>query len=101
MRLTCPHCGERDHAEFSYRGDAAPQRPPLRTRGRGDSSIAGDDGAMIDYVYIRENRPGLMTELWQHNGGCRAWLRVDRDVTSHAVGRIRPARERAGREEPR
>ena len=96
MRLTCPYCGERELAEFSYRGDAAPKRPSLWQGGRGDT-VAATDTAMFDYVYIRENRPGQMSELWQHTGGCRAWLRVERDVTTHAVGRIAAARSIEGR----
>ena len=96
MRLTCPHCGERDHAEFTYRGDAAPQRPALRQRGRDDALSA--DAAMIDYVYLRDNTNGVIRELWQHSGGCRAWIKVDRDVTSHAVEGAMPARDVAQRE---
>lgn len=92
MRLTCPYCGERDRAEFHYRGDAAPQRPPLRQLRRGETALSPPAG-MFDYVYIRENVPGRMRELWQHTGGCRAWLVVDRDVTTHAIGRMLPARD--------
>lgn len=92
MRLTCPYCGERDHGEFTYRGDAAPKRPPLRTLARNASALPEPDPAMIDYVHIRENLPGFMRELWQHTGGCRAWVVVERNVTTHAVGAIVPAR---------
>jgi sarcosine oxidase subunit delta len=35
-------------------------------------------------------------ELWQHVLGCRAWLLVTRDTRSHAVLKVRLARE-AGR----
>ena len=27
MRIACPHCGLRDVREFTYLGDAAPERP--------------------------------------------------------------------------
>jgi sarcosine oxidase subunit delta len=101
MRITCPYCGERDHAEFSYRGDAAPKRPHLRTRARNEIAPPPPDSDMIDYVYIRENKPGTMRELWQHTGGCRAWLVVERDVTSHVIGRVEPARVTSRREEVR
>ena len=91
MRLTCPYCGERDRHEFTYRGDATPQRPPLRILSRGETTLASDD-RVFDYVYMRDNIPGRMQELWQHADGCRAWLVVQRDVTTHAVGRSVPAR---------
>lgn len=92
MRLTCPYCGERDRHEFSYRGDAAPQRPALRQLGRGEAALTAAKG-MFEYVYIRENVPGRMRELWHHAGGCRAWLVVERDATTHAIGQIVPARD--------
>ena len=53
---------------------------------------------MIDYVYIRDNRAGAMQELWQHVGGCRSWIVVTRDVTTHSVGPVTPARAIPGRE---
>lgn len=92
MRLTCPYCGERDRHEFTYRGDAAPQRPALRQARAGEPALPSAT-EMFDYVYIRENVPGRMRELWHHSGGCRTWLVVERDVTTHAVGRIVPARD--------
>lgn len=86
MRIPCPHCGDRSHAEFSYRGDAAPVRP---------HALGSADQALFhDYVYLRANPAGQLTEWWQHTGGCRAWLAVERDVTTHAVGRVTAARER-------
>ena len=85
MRLTCPHCGERDHHEFTYRGDAAPQRPPLRTLGRGETALPPATG-MFEYVHIRDNPPGRIRELWHHVGGCRAWVVVERDTSTHVVG---------------
>ena len=29
IRINCPYCGERDHSEFSYGGDAAINYPSL------------------------------------------------------------------------
>ena len=92
MRLTCPYCGDRDRHEFSYRGDAAPQRPALRKLARNEAVLPPPHG-VFEYVYIRDNVPGRMRELWQHSAGCRAWLVVERDVTTHAFGGIVPARE--------
>ena len=74
MRIPCPFCGERDLAEFVYRGDAAPRRP-------------ADDAAMLDYVYLRENPAGPLDEHWYHASGCRSWIVVTRDVRTHAITR--------------
>ncbi|MCB2049031.1 MAG: sarcosine oxidase subunit delta [Novosphingobium sp.] len=72
MRLPCPYCGNRDAAEFVYRGDAAPRRPD------------GEAG-MFDYVYLRDNRAGEMRELWYHAQGCRNWIVVTRDTVTHEI----------------
>jgi heterotetrameric sarcosine oxidase delta subunit len=72
MRLDCPFCGERSLQEFIYRGDAAPARP------------SSDDG-FADYTYFRDNVAGVISEHWYHAQGCRRWLRVRRDTTTHAV----------------
>jgi sarcosine oxidase subunit delta len=31
--------------------------------------------------------------LWQHQSGCRAWLLIERDTLTHAVGAVTPARD--------
>ena len=93
MRIQCPHCGDRVHSEFAYRGDAGPMRPTP-----GNAAQAPDPILFVDYVYLRANPPGLHREYWQHVGGCRAWVVVERDVTTHAIARVTPARaDRAGR----
>ncbi|MEO0938937.1 MAG: sarcosine oxidase subunit delta [Pseudomonadota bacterium] len=76
MRLVCPICGARDRREFYYQGHAlALDRP-----GPDASAEAWDN-----YVYQRENKPGVVRELWQHEAGCGAWIVVERDVTTHEV----------------
>ncbi len=90
MRLPCPHCGERGNEEFSYLGDATVVRPDgTADAGPGDAGF----GAWVDYVYRRDNPAGRHRELWQHVHGCRAWLVVTRDVSTHAVERVEAARE--------
>lgn len=95
MRLTCPYCGERDRHEFDYRGDAAPQRPALRKLGRGQAALPPAEG-LFDYVYIRDNPAGRLRELWQHTGGCRAWLVAERDTTTHLVAAVTAASASSG-----
>ena len=75
MRIPCPFCGSRDSREFVTRGDAAPVRPDPE---------AGE-AAMFDYVYLRDNPAGEITEWWYHASGCRQWLRVTRDTVTHVV----------------
>ncbi|CAN5522757.1 sarcosine oxidase subunit delta [soil metagenome] len=72
MRIACPYCGERDIQEFTYRGDAAVRR-------------ASNDEDMFDYVYIRDNPAGCLSEHWYHAQGCRNWLVVQRDTRTHEI----------------
>ena len=87
MRLICPHCGPRDLVEFSYHGDAekAQSRPAPDT---------ADQAIWNGWVYDRCNPAGSHAEIWQHSGGCRMFLAVQRDTVSHAVTDTR-ALERA------
>ena len=77
MRLTCPHCGDRDHGEFRYRGDAAPVRP--------DPGGADAPVAFHGYVHLRDNPAGWIREWWYHEGGCHAWFVVERHTVSHEI----------------
>ena len=81
MRIVCPFCGERELGEFTYLGDAKPQRP---------TADAGED-AVYDYVYLRDNIAGVMSENWYHGGGCRAWLKVTRNTLTHEISAVEPA----------
>jgi methylglutamate dehydrogenase subunit B len=83
MRIACPYCGPRELGEFSYLGDAAPQRPSA------DAPDAAE--AFFDYVYQRDNPAGEMSEHWYHGGGCRAWLKVTRNTVTHEIFDVRPA----------
>ncbi len=82
MRIECPCCGLRDHHEFDYGGDA------LRTRPAHDET---DLDCWSDYVFLRSNPRGLHGEFWQHTGGCRQWLRVERNTLSHEIQSVRLA----------
>ncbi len=74
MRITCPWCGDRPGEEFAYYGDATVTRP------------AGDDpAAWMDFTYLRKNPAGPHRELWHHAAGCRSWLTVERDTTTHEI----------------
>jgi methylglutamate dehydrogenase subunit B len=81
MRIACPHCGLRDVREFSYLGDAAPERP--------DPNAADALDRFASYIYLRDNPAGAHRELWYHGSGCQAWLAVERDTRSHAITAVR------------
>ena len=82
MRITCPHCGSRDVREFTYLGDATPQRP--------DPNTADALDRFISYVYLRDNPAGPHREFWYHSAGCEAWLVVERDTRTHEIRTVRP-----------
>jgi len=75
MRLTCPHCGERDRREFYYQGDAiALDRP--------DPDVGLD--VWDNYLHLRDNPAGDTRDMWQHEP-CGAWIVVSRNTVTHAV----------------
>ncbi len=77
MRITCPICGERDRREFTYRGAALP-RP----------AEDADLDAWHAYVNLRENPAGPLDELWHHEMGCGAWLKVRRNTATHEIHEV-------------
>jgi len=87
MRLPCPNCGERDHGEFVYRGDATVARP--------DPAAPGAAAAFHAYVHLRDNPAGWHFEHWYHEGGCRSWIVVERNTVTHEVRGARLARSPA------
>ena len=89
MRISCPFCGDRTHAEFAYLGDAAPVRPVAA------DGLPAPMDHFVDYVYLRANPMGWHREYWQHTSGCRSWLIVERNVSTHAIGKISVARDEA------
>ena len=76
MRISCPYCGDRSNDEFNVLGDAdALMNRPV------DHALPAFDA----YLHARANPAGRHRELWYHQAGCRRWLVVTRDTTSHAV----------------
>ena len=87
MRLTCPYCGERDHQEFTYRGDATAKRPSLK-----DESLDTHNS----FVYDRANPDGVHRELWNHTSGCRTHVIVERNTLTHEILSCKPVGPFAG-----
>ena len=80
QQFDCPFCGPRDQSEYTYGREAAP--------------IPALDASRADwqrYVFERDNPCGPNVEWWHHNLGCRQWLRIARDTSTHAVLSIEPA----------
>jgi len=83
MRIKCPHCGPRGLEEFLCHGEAMRKRPA--------DGGAAPTQAWTDFVYIRENPNGTHKEFWYHHAGCRAWLLVNRDLSTHEILSVRQA----------
>ena len=81
LRIPCPFCGPRDHAEFSYEGDATVRWPALDA----------PEAEWVEAVYLRDNPRGPHAEVWHHVQGCRALLVVERDTATHAIASARLA----------
>lgn len=84
MRLRCPICGERDVREFYYQGAAVMLERPAADAG---------EAAWDDYLHLRDNQPGDLEELWSHDAGCGAWLKVVRNTATHEVKSVVLAKE--------
>lgn len=80
MQINCPHCGPRSVSEFSYGGDATLKRPTEYTEEAFE--------LWMDYVYYRANPRGWHNEYWHHQGGCRAWLKLERHTVSHEIRKV-------------
>ena len=84
LRIPCPYCGLRDFTEFVYGGDASNRLPDL----------ADDDvDRWVEHVLLRDNPVGLHAEHWQHQSGCRQWLRVVRNTVTHVIESVSPSRD--------
>jgi methylglutamate dehydrogenase subunit B len=79
--IACPHCGQRDVAEFTYGGDASRPRP--------DTTATVDDATWDAYLYLRDDPAGPHDEFWHHVLGCRQWLTVTRDTVTDQVIQVR------------
>jgi sarcosine oxidase subunit delta len=77
-------CGDRDRREFYYQGAAVMLARPEPNAG---------EAAWDDYLHLRENPAGMTRDLWQHEGGCGAWLVVTRDTLTHGIEKVELAED--------
>ena len=75
--IDCPHCGERDEAEFVCGGEAHIVRPP-------DPDAVSDE-QWAEYLFMRTNPKGLHFERWAHEHGCRRWFNACRSTVTHQI----------------
>jgi sarcosine oxidase subunit delta len=76
MKIPCPLCGPRDRREFYYYGS-----PDYLSPVGADAEL----DALDNQLFLRDNIAGQVQDLWYHEGGCAAWLKVTRSTISHAV----------------
>jgi heterotetrameric sarcosine oxidase delta subunit len=69
--LACPFCGPRELGEFEF----------LKT-------LPNADSREFSRIYERIDLPSRSVELWQHVGGCRAWLQAQRNPSSGEIYEI-------------
>ena len=75
IRIKCPYCGERDHSEFTYGGDASIKYP----------SLDASEKEWTEAIFFRKNIYGKQLETWHHTNGCRMWLEVERSTQTHEI----------------
>lgn len=90
MMIDHPLLGPRDASEFSYMGDASLiDRPDPKSENAAQT--------FYEYLYLRDNSPAEMRELWFHEQGDRSWLFVTRNTTTHEIIQVELARDIASR----
>lgn len=83
LRITCPHCGERDETEFRYGGEAGVDYPA-------DPSALSDE-EWAAYLFVRANPRGWLRERWHHAAGCRTWFALERHTVTDQLRASTPA----------
>ncbi|HMB60460.1 MAG TPA: sarcosine oxidase subunit delta [Xanthomonadales bacterium] len=77
MRISCPWCGERDLAEFTFGGPGNIIRPA--------APATTTDAEWADYLFYRDNPKGLHLERWVHTWGCHQWFSLVRNTVTHEI----------------
>lgn len=71
--FSCPFCGPRPETEFHYGGDRGTVRP--------EGFRAVSDALWADYLHVRTNGKGRVSEIWMHRT-CGELFAMDRDSTT-------------------
>ena len=70
--VPCPHCGPRNSADLSYRGEAHARPDPATT----------SEAEWRDYLYFRDNPAGWLRETWYCANGCRRFFTIERHTVT-------------------
>ncbi|GAB4376893.1 MAG: sarcosine oxidase subunit delta [Elainellaceae cyanobacterium] len=71
--ITCPINGTRPVSEFAYGGEYRPMPAPDTT-----------DDAWADYVFNRNNAPGIKQEWWCHTPS-NTWFIAERNTLTDVI----------------
>ena len=80
--MTCPLNGPRNISEFIYGGEVVAMPDPNRST----------DAEWADYVFLEENRAGVVREWWCH-APTSFWFIAERDTVRDEILRTYPAGE--------
>ena len=75
LLIPCPWCGPRNETEFHYGGQAGIAYP--------DDPHALGDAEWAEYLFVRDNPKGWVTERWAHTAGCRRWFDIQRHTVTY------------------
>ena len=73
--VPCPNCGLRNASEFRWCGELQP---------RPDSNRASPE-QWRDYLYLKSNSAGWITETWYHREGCGRYFRTERHTLTNEI----------------
>ncbi len=76
LLIPCPWCGNRAESEFRCAGQAKPPRREF---------VEKSDEAWLEYLYLSENRRGVLEENWCHEKGCGEWFKLRRHTATHEI----------------
>ncbi len=77
--MICPLNGPRNISEFSYGGEVRDRPAP-----------GADAAAVADYLFLKDNQPGVTREWWCHLP-TTTWFIAERDLATGNVLRTYPA----------
>jgi len=81
IALPCPWCGDRNVSEFRYVSEVVSRPDPATATPQ----------QWRDYLYLRGNARGWVTEWWYHRAGCRQFFTLDRDTRTDETRPREPA----------
>lgn len=84
--VSCPDCGRREVAEFSFGGESNKRPAP-----------DGDTTELARYLFFRRNVAGPQVEWWYHRDGCQQWFLARRDTRTNLIEETYRPDERAAR----